>query len=170
MLQHATLKKIQLQAAAAEIKNQARLNAVAKSPLHSGANQPRFLLGADHFQLDARLPADAIHQLAVVARFAGRGGGHGAIGADLMLLHAVAKLAEGAGSARDRVVVEHAACESVVAQADGGAFTVKNLNVMRGSGPGNHQPNGVGPGVDRSQLNGGGHSYRQSCDRACEGW
>ena len=81
VLKHSTLKKIQLQAAAAEIEDQPRLHQISHRPHHRRANQPRFLLAADHFEFDAGLSPDALHQRAIVARFACRRCGHGAIGA-----------------------------------------------------------------------------------------
>ena len=53
MFEDAALIKIQFEAAAAQIEDQARLDAIAQSPLHGGADQARFFLAADHFQFDA---------------------------------------------------------------------------------------------------------------------
>jgi hypothetical protein len=59
--------------------------------------------------------------------------------------------------------------EGVVAQADGGALVIKDLNVMGRSSPCDHQADGVRPSVYGCQLYGCGHSQRQSCESACEG-
>ena len=124
------LKKIHFQAAAAKIENHARLDPVAERPLHGRANQPRFLLAADHFEFDAGFALDALHQAPVVARFARRGRGHGAVGGHLMSVHAVAEMAEGARGARNRVVVQQMARESVVAQPHRGALGFQDLDVL----------------------------------------
>ena len=105
LLEDPALIKIQFQAAAAQIEDQARLDAIAQRPLHSGANQPRFFLAADYFELDSGFALHALHQAAVVARFAGGGGGDRAIGADVVLVHAIAELAEGARGAGNCVAV-----------------------------------------------------------------
>ena len=170
MFQHAALIKIQLQAAAAEIENQPRLHAVAQRPLHGGANQARFFLAADHFQFDSGFSLDAIHQAAVIARFARRGGGHGAIGADVVLVHAIAELAEGARGAGNCVAADDAAGERVVAQAHRGAFAIQNFECAwekwRGQSPDEWRSSRrqwlpIEPG--RPLV------YRQRCDKACEG-
>ncbi len=106
MFEHAALIKIQLEAAAAEIEDQPRLDAISQRPLHGGANQARFFLAADYFQFDSGFALHAIHQAAVIARFAGGGRGYGAIGADVVLVHAIAELAEGARGAGNRVAVD----------------------------------------------------------------
>jgi hypothetical protein len=130
LLEHAALIKIQLEAAAAQIENQARLDAVSQRPLRGRTNQPRFFLAADYFQLDSGFALHAIHQAAIVARFACGGGGDCAVGADVVLVHPVAELAEGARSAGNRVAADDPAGKRVVAQAHGGAFAVENLNVL----------------------------------------
>ena len=106
MFEHPALKKIHFEAAAAQIEDQSRLDAVAQRPVDGRANQAGFFLAADDFELDAGFAPDALHQLSVIARFARCGGGHGAIGADVILVHAVAELAKSARGARDRFVVE----------------------------------------------------------------
>src|SRR5271156_4537376 len=157
LLEDATLIKIQFEAAAAEIEDQARLDAVSQRPLRGRTNQARFFLAADYFQFYSGFALHAVHQAAVITRFARGGGGYGAIGADVGLVHAIAELAEGAGGAGDGVSADDAAGEGVVAQAHGGAFAIENLNVLGGSGAGDYQTNGVRPRVNGCQLNRGGH-------------
>src|SRR5580698_2054894 len=66
--------KIQLEAATAEIEDDARLKTRAERPKNGGAHQPRFFFSADHFEFNAGLALDARHEAAIVARFArGRG-------------------------------------------------------------------------------------------------
>ena len=84
-------------------------------------------------------------------------GGDGAIGADVVLVHAIAELAEGARGARNRVTANDASGERVMAQAHSGAFAIEHLDVFRRSGAGDYQTNGVRPGVNGCQLNRGGH-------------
>ena len=67
-------------------------------------------------------------------------------------------MAEGPRGAGDRFFVEQAARERVVAQAHRGAFAFQYLDVLRRSGARDHQPDGVRSGVDRGQLDRGGHS------------
>src|SRR5580693_5326157 len=109
LLEHSALIKIQLEAAAAQIENQARLDAVSDRPQRGRTNQARFFLAADYFQLDSSFALHAIHQAAVIARFARRRRGDGAVGADVVLVHAIAELAEGARGARDRISADDAA-------------------------------------------------------------
>src|ERR1700733_15498634 len=99
MLEHTTLIEIQLETAAAEIEYQTRLDAISESPLHGGTNQARFFLAADYFEFDSGFALHAIHQAAVIARFARGGRSYGTIGADVVLGHAIAELAEGGGGA-----------------------------------------------------------------------
>src|SRR5271169_6089557 len=122
LLEDATLIKIQFEAAAAEIEDQARLDAVSQRPLRGRTNQARFFLTADYFQFDSGFALHAVHQAAVIARFARGGGGYGAVGADVGLVHAIAELAEGARGAGNCVAADDAAGEGVVAQPHGGAF------------------------------------------------
>src|SRR5271170_4934549 len=143
LLENAALVKIQLETAAAEIEDQARLDAVSQRPLRGRTNQARFFLAADYFQFYSGFALHAIHQAAVIARFASGGGGYGAIGAHIVLIHAIAKLPEGAGSAGDGVATDHPAREGVVAQAHGGAFAIENLDVLGRSGAGDYQADGV---------------------------
>src|SRR5271155_317499 len=157
LLENAALIKTQLEATAAKIEDQARLDAITERPLHGGTNQARFFFAADYFQFDSRFALHAIHQAAVIARFAGCGSGYGAIGADIVLVHAIAELAEGAGGTGNGVTANDAAGEGIVAQAHGGAFAIEHLNVLGRSGAGNYQTNGVRPGVNGCQLNRGGH-------------
>jgi hypothetical protein len=42
--------------------------------------------------------------------------------------------------------------------------------MMRRSGARDYETNRVRTRVDGCQLNGSGHSQRQRCDNACEGW
>jgi hypothetical protein len=149
MFEHATLKEIQFQAAAAEVKNQPRLEAVAQGPLYCGADQARLFFAADYFQFNSCFSLDAVHQFAVVAGLSRGGGGYSAIGGDLMSVHAVAELAEDSRGARNRIVIEQAASEGIVAQADSCSFVVQNLDMVGRSGAGNNEPNGIGARIDR---------------------
>ena len=79
--EHAMFHKIHFEAAAAEIENQARLDAIAERPLDRRADEPCLFFAADDFELDAGLAANSLHQVAIIAGFASRGGGDGAIGA-----------------------------------------------------------------------------------------
>jgi hypothetical protein len=124
LFENTALIKTQFKTAAAEIEDQARLDAIAESPLHGGADQTRFFLAADYFEFDSGFALHAIHQAAIIARFAGRGGGYCTIGADIVLVHAIAELAEGARGARDGVAADDAAGKRVVAQAHGGALAI----------------------------------------------
>ena len=160
-LENSVLKEIHFQAAAAEIEDEAGLNAVAESALDGGTNEGCFFFAADHFQLDAGLAADAVHQAAVVARFAGCGSGDGAIGGDVMLVHLGSKLAEGADSAINSFFVEQAARKSIVSEADRCAFAIEDFDVLRRGGAGDDETNRVGAGVNRSEMDRGGHSQRQ---------
>src|SRR5580704_3407911 len=124
MLEHSTLEKIQLQTAASQIENQSRLQAVIQRPFHCGADQPGLFLIADHFQLETGFPPDAVHQFAIVAGFAGGCGCDGAISADLITVHTIAKLFECACCSRNGVVIEQSAGKGVMSQTDGGALVV----------------------------------------------
>src|ERR1700683_3203250 len=124
MLQYTALKKIQFQAAATEIENQARLQSVTERPFHGGANQPSFLLIADDFQFQPGFPSNAIHQFAIVSGLAGGGCGYGSIGADLITIHAIAKLFKSASCSRNGVVIQHPARKRVMSQANCGTLAV----------------------------------------------
>src|ERR1700722_2372143 len=124
MLEHSTLKEIQLQTAAAQVENQSWLQAVVQSPFHRGADQPGLFLVADHFQFEAGFPPDAVHQFAIVAGFSGGVGCEGAIISDLITVHTIAKLFEGASRSRNGVVIEQPAGKGIVAQANGGTLVV----------------------------------------------
>jgi hypothetical protein len=138
MFQHAALEKIQFQASAAQIENQPRLHLVAERPVDCLANQTRFFLAADDFEFQAGLPADSLHQAAIVAHLAGCRRGYGAVAGDMMLIHAVSEVPECAGGAGNRFVVKHAVSESVVAQPDGHALIFEDLDVLRRRGPRDH--------------------------------
>src|ERR1700722_3745804 len=105
----AALVEIEFEAAAAEIEDYARLDAIAQGPLDGLADQARFFFAADDFKFDAGFSADAVHEAAMVAGFAGGGGGDGAVGADVVMIHAIAKLAEGAGGAADGIAADDVA-------------------------------------------------------------
>ena len=121
--------------------------------------KPRFLLAADHFQLDSGFAPDAVHQAPVVAHFARRGGGHGAVGQSPGYWSMRSrKWRKTRAAHEDRFIVEQAAGESVVAQPHGGALVLQDLDLMRRSGARDHQADGVRSRVDRRQLDGGGHS------------
>src|ERR1700734_2874771 len=137
MLEHSTLKKIQLQTAAAQVENQSWLQAVVQRPFHRGADQPGLFLVADHFQFEAGFPPDAVHQFAIVAGFSGGCGCDGAISADLIAVPSIAKLFKGASCSRNGVVIEQPAGESVVSQTNGGTLVVQDLDILRRSGTGN---------------------------------
>jgi hypothetical protein len=149
MLEHSTLKEIQLQTSAAQIENQSRLQAIVQRPFHRRADQPGLFLIADHFQLEAGFPADAVHQFAIVSGFSSGCGCDGAISADLITVHTIAKLLEGASCSRNGVVIEQSAGKGVVAQTDRGTLVVKDLDMLRRSGTGNDEPNGIGARIDR---------------------
>ena len=131
LFQNAALIKTQLETAAAQIEDQARLDAISQGPLHGGTNQARFFLAADYFEFDSGFALHAIHQAAVIARFASGGRSYGTIGADVVLVHAIAELAEGAGGAGDGVAADDAAGEGIVAQAHRSAFAIEHLDVFR---------------------------------------
>ena len=65
-----------------------------------------------------------------------------------MSIHAIAELAENSSRARNSVVIKQTASKSIVAQANGGAFIVQNLNMVRRSGVCNDEPNSIGAGID----------------------
>jgi len=65
------------------------------------------------------------------------------------VVHAIPKMTKGACRARDCLLVEQAAREGVVAQADRGAFAFQNLNVLRRSGARNRQSDRIRSGVNR---------------------
>jgi hypothetical protein len=149
MLKHAALEEIQFQAASTEVKNQTRLEPVSQRPLYGGTDQAGLFFAADYFQFNSSFSLDAIHQFAIVAGLASSGGCHSSVGGDLMGVHAVAELAEGARGAGNSVVIEQAAGKSIVTQADCGAFIVQDLNMVWGCGAGDNEPKSIGAGVDR---------------------
>jgi hypothetical protein len=155
MPKHATFKKIQLQASATEIENKTRLHPVAQCPLHRRANQPRFFLAADYFQFNSGLALDALKQAAVVADLARRGHRDGAVGGHVIMIHAIAKMAECANCAGDRFFVQQPPGKGVVAQAHRGAFAFQELDMLGRSGARNRQPDRIGSGINRGQLDGG---------------
>ena len=157
VLQDSTLKKIKLQATAAQIKNQPRLQAIPQCILHRRAHQPRLFFAADHFEFDSPFAADSLHQPAVIPGFAGSSSGDGAIGRNVVAVHAAAKLTKRPGGSCNRFFVEQAVREGVVPQANSGPFAIENLDVIRRSGSSNRESNGIRASVDRSQLDGGGH-------------
>src|ERR1700723_1483750 len=73
MLQHATLKEVQLQAASTQVENQPRLHLIAQRSEACRTSKPRFFLAAYHFKFNARLPPNTFHQRAIVASFARSG-------------------------------------------------------------------------------------------------
>src|SRR5271170_556947 len=107
IFQHAALIEVQLQAAAAQIEDQARLDAVSQGPQRSGADQARFFFAADYFEFDSGFALHTIHKAAIIARFTCGGGGYGAVSADIVLIHAIAKLAESPRGAGDGVATDH---------------------------------------------------------------
>src|ERR1700722_7784540 len=139
MLEHSTLKEIQLQTAAAQVENQSWLQAVVQSPFHRGADQPGLFLVADHFQFEAGFPPDAVHQFAIVAGFPGGCGCDGAISANLIAVHSIAELFKGACCSGNGVVIKQSAGKGVVAQANGGTLVVQDLDMLRRSGTGNDE-------------------------------
>ena len=115
MLEHPALKKIQLQAASTQIKNQSRLNLIAQRPGYCRTNKPRFLLAADYFEFNTGLPPNTLHESAIIASFPRSSRRNGTIGAHVMLIHPLAKSLEGARGASNRLRVEKPACKRVVA-------------------------------------------------------
>ena len=162
--------EIQLEAAAAEIENQSRLDAIAERPAAPPSKQPRFFFAADHFQLDAGLAANALDQVAIIPGFARGAGGDGAIGGHVVLVHSRAELAEGARALCDGFVVQQSPRERVVAEANRGAFVIENFDVGGRSGARDDAPDGVRAGVDRREMDGGGHVLAPEVREACEGW
>ena len=75
----------------------------------------------------------------------------------MMPVHAVAKVPEDARRARNGVIVQHSVGKSIVAQADGRSLVLKNLYVLRRSGPGDDQADRIRSRVHRGQLDGSGH-------------
>ena len=69
MFQGASLKKVELEAASAQIENYPRLDFVADRPTDGRTYETGFLFAADYFELDATLSLDSLHQPAVVAHF-----------------------------------------------------------------------------------------------------
>lgn len=158
MFQFTVVEEIQLETAAAEIEDEAGLNAVRESPVDGGANEARFFLATDDFELDSGLAADTFHEATIIAGFASGGGGDGTVGRHVVAVHAVAEIAERARGAVHRVFIEQAVREGVVAQADGGAFGVEDLDLSERSSAGNYEPDGIRAGVNRCQLDRCGHS------------
>jgi hypothetical protein len=66
----------------------------------------------------------------------------------MITVHAIAKLAESARGARDRILVQQASGKRIVAQAHCGAISLQNLYVLGRGGACDGQPNGVRTGVD----------------------
>ena len=96
VIKYSALKEVQLQAAAAQIENQSRMNLIAQRPEHCRTNKPRLLFAADHLEFDSGLSSNSLHQGAIVARFARRSCRDGAISAHVMPVHPLAKSLEGA--------------------------------------------------------------------------
>jgi len=130
-LQFAALKKIELEAAATEVEDDAGLNAFAERPVNGIANQLRFLFPCDDVDFNAGFAADAFEQFAAVARFASGGRGNGAIRRNIVVVHIIAKAAEGANGAANRFCVKQSARECIVTQADGGALVFDDFDVLR---------------------------------------
>ena len=149
MLQHAALEKIHFQAAAAQIENQTRPDCAAQRPTDGRANQPCFFLAANYFEFDPGFAPDAFSQPPVVAGLARRGCRHRAIGAHVMMVHAIAEMAERADRPRNRIRIEHSPGKRVVPQTHRGAFAFKDGNVLRRGGAPNRQADGVRSGVNR---------------------
>ena len=137
--EHAMFHKIHFKAAAAEVEDQARLDAIAERTLDGGADESCLFFAADDFQLDAGLAANSLHQVAIIPGFASSGGGNGTIGRNVVLVHLRAELAKGADGSVDCFFVEQAARERVVTEANSGAFVIENLDVLRRSGAGDDE-------------------------------
>src|ERR1700723_1214275 len=158
MPKHAAFKKIQLQASATEIENKTRLHPVAQRPLHRRANQPRFFLAADYFQFDSGLALDALKQAPVVADLARRGRCYGAVGGHVIMIHAIAKMAEGANRPGDRFFVQQPPGEGVVAQAHRGAFAFQELDMLGEVARANAPPVAFGPASSAGSWTGAANS------------
>lgn len=115
MFEQPTLEEIQFQTASAQIENQSRLNLISQRPEYGRTNKPRFFLAANHFQLDAGLSANPLHQSAIVASFARGGGRNRSVGAHVMLVHPLAESLKGARGARNRLRIQKTASERIVA-------------------------------------------------------
>ena len=64
---------------------------ISQRPEYSRTNKPRFLLAADHFQFNAGLSPNPLHQGAIVASFARGGGCNRSVSAHMMLVHPLAE-------------------------------------------------------------------------------
>ena len=149
MFEHPALKEIQLQTASAQIENQSRLNLISQRPEYGRTNKPRFLLAADHFQFNAGLSANPLHQGAIVASFARGGSGNCPVGAHVMLVHPLAKSLKGSRGAGNRLRIQKTAGERIVAQPHCCPFAIKDLNIFGRGGPRDHEANRVRPCVNR---------------------
>jgi hypothetical protein len=58
-------------------------------------------------------------------------------------------LFESASCSRNGVVIEQSAGKGVVSQTDRGTLVVQYLDMLRRSGTGNDEPNGIGARIDR---------------------
>jgi hypothetical protein len=116
--------------------------------VHRRTDKLRFLFAGNHVDFDAGLSLDAFEEPAAIARFASRRRGDGAIGGDLVVVHGIAKTAEGANRAENRFRVKHAPREGVMTEANGRAFIFQNFDLLRRGGAGDDQTNRVRAGIN----------------------
>jgi len=149
MFEHAALKEIELQTASPQIKNQSRLNLISQRPEYGRTDKPRFLLAADHFQFNAGLSPNSLHQSAIVASFARGGGRNRPVSAHMMLVHPLAESLKGSRGAGNRLWIQKTAGERIVAQPHRCSFAIEDLNMFGGGGPRDHEANRVRACVNR---------------------
>jgi hypothetical protein len=97
---------------------------------------------------------DALNQHTAITGFARRAGGHGSIRGNASRIHDASEFAERRGGIAQCLAIEFSGSKYGVTEAHRRAHGLHDLPFVRGTDARNHQPERVGAGVNRRELDG----------------
>lgn len=142
-LQNSAPQLVQFQAAAAQIKDEARGIEVAECPKHRDAHKSRFFFTRNDLEVDFGLVTYPLDQHVAIASFAGSAGRYGAIRGNAMAIHNSPEFSKCSGGITQRLAIEFSRGKGGMAKAHWSAKGFDNLPFVGGADSGDDQPERV---------------------------
>jgi hypothetical protein len=147
------VKNADFEAAAAEVRHATKRSFGTECGKDRFPAKARFLGRTDDFERKFRFLADTPNECIAILRFAGGTGGYSAVTSDCKLFHHFLKMDKSLDALLKDLFAEAMADEDTFAKAERITFIVKRLKVDGGMCPDDGEANGVGTGVNRSDVN-----------------
>jgi hypothetical protein len=147
------VKNADFKAAATEVRHATKRSFGAERGKDRFPAKTRFLRRTDDFKRKFRFLADTANERIAILRFTGGAGGYSAVTRDRKLFHHFLKMDESFDALLKDLFAEAMAHEDTFAKAERITFIMKRFEVDGGMCPDDGEANGIGTGVNRSDVN-----------------